>query len=147
MSPADLLAFLCRHRLAVQASNGARGQPQAAVVGFAVSDRFELVFDTLEQTRKAVNLRRDPRCALVIGWDDEQTAQIEGVADEPQGAELARLQVHYFAAFPDGREREHWPGITWFRVRPEWIRYTDFRPASQHTVEFRAADLRPRATQ
>jgi general stress protein 26 len=128
MNRAELLAFIKRHRYAVQASVAANGAPQAAVIGVAVSGELELVFDTLGSTRKAENLRRDPRIALVVGWDEEQTVQLEGRADEPQGDELARLKQVYFSAFPDGPERESWPGITYFRVRVDWARYSDFRP-------------------
>jgi len=131
MTPQDLLAFLRSHRLAVQASVSSDGHAQAAVVGFAVSDRFEIVFDTLGSTRKMTNLRRNPRIAVVIGWDDEQTVQIEGVADEPTGAELARLKSVYFEAYPDGVERQKWPGITYVRVQPNWMRYSDFRAPSR----------------
>jgi len=128
MDRAELLAFLRRHRYAVQASAAADGAPQAAVVGIAVTDQLEIVFDTLSTTRKAQNLRQNPRVALVVGWDEEQTVQLEGVADEPTGEELARLKQAYFAAFPDGPERERWPNITYVRVRPSWARYSDFRP-------------------
>jgi PPOX class probable F420-dependent enzyme len=127
MTQAELTAFLRRHRWAVQASVAEDGTPQAAVVGVAVSDDLELVFDTIETTRKCTNLRRDPRIALVVGWDEEQTVQLEGIADEPKGAELERLLAVYFAHFPDGPARMAWPGITYFRVRPRWIRYSDFR--------------------
>jgi len=133
MDRAELLAFLRRHRYAVQASTAADGAPQAAVVGIAVTDQLEIVFDTLSTTRKAHNLRQDPRVALVVGWDEEQTAQLEGVADEPTGDELARLKHVYFAAFPDGPERERWPNITYVRVRPTWARYSDFRPGGTIT--------------
>jgi hypothetical protein len=51
MNPAALLAFLRQHGLAVQTSVSKEGNPQAAVVGIAVTDRFEIVFDTLESTR------------------------------------------------------------------------------------------------
>jgi general stress protein 26 len=129
MTRAQLVAFLRKHPLAVEASVAPTGDPQAAVVGIAVSDDLELVFDTLGNTRKAANLRRDPRIALVIGWDQEQTVQLEGLADEPAGDALARLQAVYFAAFPDGPSRLSWPGITYFRVRPTWVRYSDFRGA------------------
>jgi hypothetical protein len=78
-------------------------------------------------SRKAQNLRRDPRIAFVVGWDEEQTVQLEGVADEPTGAELARIKRTYFDAFPDGPEREQWPDITYFRARLSWARYSDFR--------------------
>jgi PPOX class probable F420-dependent enzyme len=131
MNRTELLAFLRRHRLCVQASVSETGAPQAAVVGFGVSDDLELVFDTLDTSRKVKNLRRDPRVALVVGWDDEQTAQIEGVADEPKGAELERLKQVYFAAYPDGPERLAWKGITYVRVRPTWVRLSDFRPGGK----------------
>jgi pyridoxine/pyridoxamine 5'-phosphate oxidase len=128
MNRAELKAFLQRHRYAVQSSVSADGAPQAAVIGVAVSDELELVFDTLGSSRKALNLRRDPRIALVVGWDEEQTVQLEGVADEPTGGELARCKAVYFAAFPDGPEREAWPDISYFRVKIAWARYSDFRP-------------------
>jgi hypothetical protein len=124
-----MLQFIRRHRYAVQASTAANGAPQAAVVGIAVSDQLEVLFDTLGTSRKAQNLRREPRLALVVGWDDEQTLQLEGIADEPTGDELQRLKRVYLAAFPDGTEREGWPGITYVRVRITWARYSDFRPS------------------
>jgi general stress protein 26 len=124
---AEMLQFLRRHRYAVQASTAADGAPQAAVVGIAVTDRLEVVFDTLGTSRKAKNLRREPRVALVVGWDEEQTLQLEGIADEPTGDELQHLKRVYLAVFPDGTEREQWPDITYVRIRITWARYSDFR--------------------
>ena len=138
MSDRDLmLEFMRRHRLAVQASTAANGAPQAAVVGVAVTDKCELVFDTLRTSRKCQNLRHDPRIALVLGWDlDEgQTLQLEGVADEPSGGERARLQAVYLEAFTDGVERADDPAITYFRVRPSWMRLSDFRTSPPMIVE------------
>ena len=126
MKRPELVEFLRAQKWAVETSVTTAGAPQAAVVGVAVSDELELVFDTLGDTRKAANLRADPRIALVMGWDDGKTAQIEGVADEPQGDELARIKKVYLTKFPDGVERESWPLITYFRVRPTWIRFSDF---------------------
>jgi pyridoxine/pyridoxamine 5'-phosphate oxidase len=129
MTRADLVALLREYRVCVQASVSASGAPQAAIVGFAVTDDLEIVFDTLETTRKAMNLRRDPRISLVIGgWGpEERTVQIDGVADEPQGPELQRLKAAYFAVYPDGVERQRWEGITYVRVRPTWVRHSHFR--------------------
>jgi pyridoxine/pyridoxamine 5'-phosphate oxidase len=140
MTPADLLAFLRRHRLCVQASVASSGSPQAAVVGFAASDDLEIVFDTLGTSRKMKNLRRDPRVAIVVGWDDEQTVQIEGMADEPQGDDLARMKAVYFQAWPDGVERQAWKDITYVRVRPTSARYSDFRPGGR-IVEMSGGEL------
>ncbi len=133
MSRDELLEFLRAHRIAVEATI-APGGPQAAVIGYAVSDQLEIVFDTLETSRKCQNLRRDPRIALVVGWD-EQTVQLEGVADEPTGDELARIRAVYLSAYPDGVERLAWPGITHVRVRLTWARYSDFRGGAAKIVE------------
>lgn len=129
MKRSDLVEFLRAQRWAVEASVAEGGAPQAAVIGVAVSDELELVFDTLGDTRKASNLRANPKIALVMGWDEGKTAQIEGIADEPAGEELARLKAVYFEKFPDGPSRESWPKITYFRVRPTWIRFSDFTTA------------------
>lgn len=144
ISPAALLAFLRQYRYAVQASTSTAGAPQAAAVGIAVSDRFEIIFDTLRSTRKAANLRRNPNLAFVVGPLDagaERTVQYEGVADEPAGADLDRLLDLYYEVFPDGPSRRSWPGLTYVRVRPVWIRYSDYSVDPPQIVEFRAEDL------
>jgi tRNA (adenine37-N6)-methyltransferase len=143
LTRAELLSFLRGHRIAVQATTFASGAPQSAVVGYAVSDDLEVVFDTVDTTRKLANLRRDPRMALVVvGWDEQQTAQIEGIADEPSGDELERLQRVYFAAYPDGVVRQAWKGITYVRVRPSWVRYSDYRGTEARVVELRLGSAR-----
>jgi len=139
MTRAGVLDFMRSHSLAVQASVSSLDAPQAAVVGFAVNDDFQIIFDCLDTTRKVVNLRRNPRCALVIGGiasGDERTVQYEGIADQPAGAELERIKEIYFARFPDGRERQHWPGVIYIRVRPKWLRYSDFNQSPALIEEF-----------
>jgi general stress protein 26 len=130
MIEAELLNFLREHRWAIEATASASLTPQAAIIGIAVTDRLEVLFDTLNSSRKAANLRANPRIALVIGgWndDDARTVQYEGLADFPEGDELERVKRVYFAAFPDGPDRLAWPGITYVRVKPAWLRYSDFR--------------------
>src|SRR5438045_9729976 len=95
VKPQTVLDYMRTHRLAVQATVSAAGVPQAALVGFAVSDHFEIVFDTVQTTRKAQNLRRNSHVALVIGGsvpDDERTVQYAGEAEGPSGGDLARLK-------------------------------------------------------
>lgn len=129
---------------AVQASVSANGAPQAALVGVVVSDRFEVFFDTLATSRKAANLRRCPAVALVIGpttADSVRTVQCEGIADEPTDSELERLLALYFDRFPDGRTRRSQAEIAYVRVRPTWIRYSDFSAEPAEVAEFRGEDL------
>jgi pyridoxine/pyridoxamine 5'-phosphate oxidase len=135
MTRDELVPFLQKQRLGIQSTVSPAGDPQAAVVGIAVTPELEIIFDTVDSTRKCRNLRANPKIALVIGWDDEITVQIEGIADEPQGAERDRILEAYFNVYPDGRDRLKWAGITHIRVRPTWIRYSDFR-VPQQIVEF-----------
>jgi hypothetical protein len=138
------LDFLRAHRHAVEASAAPGGGAQAAVVGIAVSDDFELVFDTLASTRKAKNLARDPGVAFVIGGlldGEEQTIQYQGIADRPSGAALDRVQRLYLHTFPDGDERINWPGLIYIRVTPTWLRYSDYRTEPPVIEEFSGAQL------
>ena len=101
-------------------------------------------FDTTEATRKAANLRHNPRLAFVIGGagrGEERTVQYEGIADEPRGAELERLRQLYFAVYPDGPARMQWPGIIYVRVKPTWIRYSDFTVDPPKIMEFTGQEL------
>lgn len=142
---AALLGFLRSRRYAVESSLHASGAPQSAVVGIAVSDDFEVVFDTLATSRKGRNLRRRTEIAFVMGsleGDDERTVQYEGRADEPTGAERARLTDLYFTVFPDGRERQSWPGLTYIRARPTWLRYSDYNVDPPEIVELDGEALR-----
>lgn len=144
MTPRALLHFLRSHRLAVQASVSETVAPQAAVVGFAISDQFEIVFDTLASTRKAQNIRRNPKLAFVIGGlkkADERTVQYEGIADEPVGEELEQLKQIYYAVFPDGPSRSSWLGLIYVRVKPTWLRYSDYNSDPPEIVELNAREL------
>ena len=135
----DILGFMRGYSLAAQASVSASHSPQAAVVGFVTTDDFEIFFDALDTARKIHNLRQNPKMAFVIGGlreGEERTVQYEGTADEPRGDALDRLKEQYFARFPDGRERLSWPGITYVRVRPRWIRYSDYSRQPPEIVEF-----------
>ena len=101
-------------------------QPQSALMGIAVTVDFEIVFDTVRTSRKYGNLSANPNVALVIGCSSETTIQYEGVAEELNGDRVATYLPVYFAAFPDGPQRQSWPGITYFIVRPKWLRYCDY---------------------
>lgn len=143
MTRGELLRFLRAQPWAVEASVNQQGHPEAAVIGVAVTEKLELVFDTLSGSRKAANLRATPRIALVVGWDDGQTAQIEGVVDEPTGDELQQLKSVYLQRFPDGHQRAGLAGIAYFRVSPMWIRYSDFRTTPPTLTVFNAEGLQP----
>ncbi|MFO0614708.1 MAG: YciI-like protein [Polyangiaceae bacterium] len=131
-SRAALLSLLRSEKHWVVSSIGDDGRPTSAVVGVAVTDDLACVFDTLESTRKAANLARDPRVSLAM-WSGAATAQIEGAATrvDPRSPSVSR----YLEVFPDGSERLSWPGILHFEVRPTWIRVSDFSGPEPLVVE------------
>lgn len=128
MTKSELLQYIKKHGGGIIATQSSSGNPQAAFVAFAVSDQLELIFDTVKSSRKWENLQHFNKVAVVIGgWDNsETTLQYEGIADEPTGQELERIQSVYFAAFPEGRDRLEWEDITHIRIKPTWLRYSDF---------------------
>jgi hypothetical protein len=125
MTKPELLGFLKRHRYAVVSSVSVTGTPQSAVVGIAVSGELEIVFDTLRTSRKYANLTGSPAASVAV-WTGEATAQLDGIACEPEGAERDRYRKIYFETWPDGRDRLNWSGLTHIVIRPRWIRYSDF---------------------
>jgi uncharacterized protein YciI len=131
---ARLVTFLKCARFWTVSSVSESGAPASAVVGVAVGDDLSLVFDTLGTTRKAANLRRDGRVSLTM-WSGAATAQIEGRATEPTAAARDAAKAIYFATFTDGREREGWADITWFTIRPTWMRFSDFGGDAPTVVE------------
>lgn len=144
MDRATVLAFMRKHQVAVEASVSVDGHPQAAAVGFAVTDDFEIVFDTLASTRKAQNLRANPHVAFVIGGPEPGaavTVQLEGIADEPAGETLERLKAAYYEVYPDGPDRLGWPGLIYIRVRPHWVRYSDYTVDPPLIAELRGREL------
>ena len=129
MNSMDLKSFVDAHRWAVQTSASSIGAPQAALIGIAMTDRNEIVFDTLSTSRKAANLRDNPRLAMVIGgWedDDPRTLQIEGDVDFPVGEELERIKLVYYAVFADGPSRLDWPELVYVLMTPRWARFADY---------------------
>jgi general stress protein 26 len=136
MTKTGLFDFLQSHRLAVVATVTSDGAPEAAVMGFAVTPELDIVFDTVRSARKYANIMANPRVALVIGGEGEVTVQYEGIAGEPSGEARDRWKEVYFGTWPDGRDRQNWTGMTWFHVRPVWIRYSNFNDGSREIAEF-----------
>jgi Pyridoxamine 5'-phosphate oxidase len=57
---ASIYAFMAGYRYGVVSSIAANGIPQSALVGIAVTPELEIVFDTLNTTRKYKNLTERP---------------------------------------------------------------------------------------
>ena len=119
------LEFLRQCALGTVATVGEDGTPEAALVNLAVTDDLEVIFETIQTTQKCINLRRNPRAAVVASLGEE-TLQYQGIADEPDAFALKPLLEVYFAAQPAALRHRGWPGLTWFRVKPRWIRLSRY---------------------
>lgn len=137
MDVQEVFRFMDSQRLGVLTTSTNSGQPQAALMGFAVTPNLEIIFDTVRTSRKYPNLKSNPRVAWVVGCTTEVTVQYEGEAEELEGPALGKYKSIYFRKFPDGPARENWAGMTYFVVRPKWIRYCDYNPDSRRIEEHR----------
>jgi len=136
MKRSEVLAFVRGHDLMMLATADGAGKPQAAVVEFGELDGFTLIFDTLSTSRKYKNLQFNPNVAAVIGWDENVTVQIDGVAELLAGEKLAQAKQAYFAKNPRAGKWENRPNIAYFAIKPIWLRYSDLNKDPWYTQEF-----------
>ena len=136
MTKQELFAFIQEHKLAVLSTVNSRGAPESALVGIAVTPELEIIFDTVKTSRKYANLTLNQSAAFVVGTTSERTLQFEGEASELTGQTRTRYKAIYFMTWPDGPTREHWPAISYFMVKPTWIRYSDYGETPAFIQEF-----------
>ena len=127
LNPKRAFAFLRRQNVAVISTVSENGLPEAALINYGVTKDLELVLETLQTSRKYINLHRNPNAALVMGWQNEcETCQYQGIADEPDASILPPLLDVYFAARPEALAHRDWPDLTYLRIRPRWIRISNY---------------------
>jgi hypothetical protein len=133
MTREQFAAFVRAAGMGVVATAAADGSPEAALVSLAATDAGEVIFDCATTARKLANLAVNPRVALVVGWNEGVSLQVEGVADVLAGADRQRYGRLYAEQFPGSRALdEHFAVVL---VTPRWLRYYDARPASFRVVE------------
>jgi pyridoxine/pyridoxamine 5'-phosphate oxidase len=95
----QFINFVRERGLAVLATRGENGAPQAALVGITATGRGELVFDTSRSSRKYRNLSAFAQVALVIGWENEMTA-VRGDRRHSDGRGPGSLSAGLLRAVP-----------------------------------------------
>ena len=128
MDKKTIYQFLVQNELGVISTNNNNHHSESALVGIAITENLDIIFDTVKTSRKYANLLQNPNVAMVIGWDKETTIQYEGEAQVlGYNAESENLKEIYFSVYPDGRERaETWPNLVHIRITPKWLRYSNF---------------------
>lgn len=123
---AALFTYINEFRCGVLSTADKEHGPEAAFINLAVTPDLAIVFETLITSRKYRNLQTDPRAALVIGGQGKTTLQIEGFVDELVEVDLDEAIALYYDACPQNLGHRNWPGLTYLRFRPHWIRYSDY---------------------
>src|SRR3954452_10285724 len=83
MSEDEITAFLEQNRTMTMATNGPNGVPHLIAMWYGLLDG-KVYFETKAKSQKAVNLRRDPRIAVMLEagdtYDQLRGISIEGTA-------------------------------------------------------------------
>jgi len=125
MKKEEVLKFIKKHDLAVVATVSVENKPQASVVEFGELDDLAIIIDLLKTSRKYKNLQSNRNVAVVIGWDDNITVQMDGIAHELSGEELEKAKIAYFVKNPRAKKWANNPDIVYYVLKPYWIRYSD----------------------
>ncbi len=135
-----IINLIERNEFAVVATfpANAAGAPQSAVLAISHDVELRLYFGSFRSTRKNSNLAGDPRISIVIGWDNttKQTLQLEGTAaivKDP--SERMLVAERHVLKNPSSIKYQNDPRQVYFRVTPQWLRYSDFSVDPQEVWE------------
>jgi nitroimidazol reductase NimA-like FMN-containing flavoprotein (pyridoxamine 5'-phosphate oxidase superfamily) len=85
MTPEELRAFILREHTLIIVSNGPRGFPHPMPMFFHYDDQGRFLVSTYGSSQKVVNLRRDPKAALLIEagevYEELQAMMAEATAE------------------------------------------------------------------
>ncbi|HLC71524.1 MAG TPA: pyridoxamine 5'-phosphate oxidase family protein [Candidatus Nanoarchaeia archaeon] len=126
MKKTEILTFIYSHDLCVLSTVNPKNTPEAAVIKFAITNNFEIIFNTYNTYRKYKNMHSNQNVAVVIGGEKGITVQYEGKAQELSGKELEQ----YIALFHQKHTKSKWhthPETRFFKIKPIWLRYSDVR--------------------
>lgn len=132
MSEGEVREFLRGSHTGILSTLRGDGRPVAVPMWF-VLDRGEVVVRTLAGSRKAANLRRDPRVAFLVeagrAWAELRAVLIQGTAEAEAGAAaIARIEAAFAAKYdgflmleeaPEASRRHYSAGRVHVRIRAD----------------------------
>lgn len=137
-----ILNFLRTQKLAtISTCNPKTLQPESALIAFTEDDSLCLYFQTGKHTRKAQNLKVNPKVALVFGLAHKEmfTVQYEGVAKQLTTVDELEFCKQQFIA-KDSPTTEYYfnhPTSIFFKVIPTWIGCSDYRGEKPDVIEIK----------
>src|SRR5581483_3968140 len=132
-----IMDFMKENMLTVISTVDLNGKkPESAVIAFAETENFELIFGTKNTTRKYQNLKKNQNVSFVIGWDSERgTVQYEGIVRELSQQESSQYSSILVAKNPRSEKFVHKEDQRYFLVKPTWIRVLDMTQIPDETFE------------
>ena len=130
-----ILDFIKENNLAVLSTVSQENTSESAVLEFGETDNFEIIFDCFSSAKKYKNLKQNRNVSLVIGWDENITVQYEGLAEEVDGEEKKKYQKIYWNKNPKAERWASKEGMTYFKVKPIWIRYSNLNKSPWEVFE------------
>ncbi len=133
--------FIKQHHLAVLSTVSGDMLPEASVVGFDIEQKnadFEIRFVTFDSSRKHANLKRNPRVAMVIGWDHGKTIQIEGEAFEVTDSEdVKEIEWKNLEKMPTVAKYINPERAVFYKIIPKSLRYSDYSTEPWQRIELK----------
>ena len=120
-----ILNFLKGHKLGVISTVNSN-RPEAAAIDFSETSAMEIIFTTLTGYRKYKNLLKNSKIAFVVGGEENITLQYEGVAEELSRAAFKKYYKRHIQKNPVEKKFAAMPEARFFRVKPIWLRFSDF---------------------
>lgn len=116
-----------------------KGDPQVAIMAYAVDERGHILFSTDTGSRKYANAKENPQAAVAIGWQhDGVNFQIEGTLSfvmENDDGYLATQDL-YYGQNPHLVAFKSLPNHAFIILKPTWIRVNDYTKQPRETHEF-----------
>jgi general stress protein 26 len=132
-----ILAVLQRSQFGVISTNTGGKSPESAVVAISETEDLDIIFGSFNTARKNKNIRENSFVSVVVGWDMEhkKTVQIEGEAFITTGEEREMLENIHCAKNKGSSKYRGDSKQEYFRIKPFWIRYSDFSVHPQEVWE------------
>lgn len=130
--------FIKKHNTAVISTVNPLALPESSVVGFYIKEDFEIHIATYDSSRKFMNIKRNPRVALVIGWEQGKTVQLEGAAVQiTDPDEIKELEWHEMEKMPTVAKYIKPHRAVFLRIIPKWLKYSNFSTEPWQIEELR----------
>ena len=133
MKKKEIFQFIQQHDLGVLSTVSLTHAPEAAVIKFTITPKFEIIFNTYNTYRKYKNLQKNSKVALVVGGEQGITVQYEGNAMELKGPELQKYMTLFHQKHPKSQWHTH-PETRFFKIIPTWLRYSDVRDFEKRKI-------------